>query len=119
MSDEFHTYDETLSTALSKVRFNVQDVRAPWIWTDAEVNYAISSSSTTAGATVFLCRRGLVKATNRAMSFSNEQGSVDYVSRVPLFQALIREFEKEDTASLPKAKFVYLGGTPSDLDYTS
>lgn len=119
MADANHTYDETLSTTLSKVRFRLQDVRAPWIFTDAEINYVIGDTTSTSAALVVLARTGLVRATNRARTYSNEQGSEDLVSRVALFQELIREFEKENADSLPRVTFTHLGSTPSDLDYNT
>ncbi len=118
MADPTYTYDETLGTDLAKVRFRLQDTRAPWAFTDAEINHILAGASNNAHAVVQLARIGLVSATRQARSYSNEQGSEDLVSRVALYQSLIRELEKESTQTLPRVSFVKLGDTPSHLTYT-
>lgn len=117
MADAAHTYDETLSTNLARVRFRLQDTRHPWAFTDAEINHILGSATNVAHAVVQLARIGLVNATRQARTYSNEQGSEDLVSRVALYQSLIRELEKESTSTLPRISWVELGDTPSHLTY--
>lgn len=111
------TYDVT--TDRGKARFQVADtVEDRALFSDAEIDAALTMGGSVTGAVVLLRDIMLTRAARTARSYSNEQGSVDDTAGLQYLQALAEQARADAAGdTLPAVEVVDMGRAPNDPYY--
>lgn len=109
----------TPGTDRARVRMRLADtVEDRAIYTDAEIDDALTTEGSVAGAVVVLREAMLARAARTARSYSNEQGSVDDTAGLQYLQALAEQARADASGdTLPTVEVGTMGRAPNDPYY--
>lgn len=117
-----YTYTDGSTSSLNRARRALNDVRAPWAFSDETIGDWIAERGTWQGAVAEGYRALAGKVAREAQDFSNRDGSVNQTANHALLMAQADAWDKRAAAAastdsattIPRAVIRKLGSAPSD-----